>query len=464
MNTPTILQQIVLDKRDWLAEQQTAFPLAQFQSRVVPSDRDFYAALREKRPCFILECKKASPSKGLIRADFDLDAIASVYQHYAAAISVLTDEKYFQGDFAYIQRVRAIAAQPVLCKDFIVDPYQVWLARHHQADAILLMLSVLDDATYQTLADLAHALNMGVLTETSTPAEVARAVALGAKVIGINNRNLHDLSVDVARTPPLAAAIPDDRLVISESGIHDHRQVHQLQAHAHGFLIGSSLMGSADLNHAVRRVIFGENKVCGLTRAADVAAAYDAGALYGGLIFAENSPRRVSLEQAQALVQAAPLAFVGVFQNQSVDHIADIARALNLFAVQLHGDEDAAFIDALRGKLPPACHIWRAVGVDTDAAQPITLPDHPHIERYVLDSRRGAQQGGTGTAFDWTHIPHDRKARIMLAGGINADNIDHALAQNCLGLDLNSGAESAPGIKDHGKLATLFRTIHKDAP
>ena len=177
-NQPTILQKIVQDKARWVEQKEQAFPLSQFRHQLTQSDRSFYQALAKGShdlPAYILECKKASPSKGLIRADFDLDAIAQVYKHYASAISVLTDEQYFQGDFAYISQVRQQVEQPVLCKDFMISPYQVYLARFHQADAILLMLSVVDDDTYRELSELAHSLGMGVLTETSNEAEFERA-------------------------------------------------------------------------------------------------------------------------------------------------------------------------------------------------------------------------------------------------------------------------------------------------
>lgn len=459
---PTILQKIVMDKIEWVKQKKAEFPLERFKQNVTKSDRSFYTALAKgthQRPAFILECKKASPSKGLIRAEFNLPEIANVYKNYASAISVLTDEKYFQGDFRYIKQVRDIVTQPVLCKDFMVDEYQVYLARYHQADAILLMLSVVDDETYKTLAALAHDLGMGVLTETSNQQELERAVALGAKVIGINNRDLHDLSVDLGRTPPLANQIPSDRIIISESGIYHHRQVRQLKPYVQGFLIGSSLMGSEDLNNAVRAVILGENKVCGLTRPQDVTAAYLNGALYGGLIFAEKSPRQLSLRQAQELVTQAPLRFVGIFQNQSIDFIVKTANQLNLFAVQLHGSEDNDFITALRHQLPDSCQIWKVVSVDIESKSAVEINDVSQISRYIFDSKSGNQQGGTGTAFDWSQIPTELKEKIILAGGINLENIDLALAQNCLGVDINSGAESLAGVKSHEKLTALFAKI-----
>ena len=331
-NQPTILQKIVQDKAIWVENKQKELPLEQILPHITPSDRHFYTELAKgshNQPAYILECKKASPSKGLIRAEFDLDAIANVYKHYASAISVLTDEQYFQGDFRYINQVKQQTMQPILCKDFMISTYQVYLARYFNADAILLMLSVVDDATYTELVNLAHSLGMGVLTETSTEEEFERALTLEAKIIGVNNRDLHTLTIDMNRIVRLVEKyrdrIPADIRLVSESGVYSHSQVQQIQPYAHAFLIGSSLMGSADLNNAVRAIIFGENKVCGLTRPQDVKAVYELGGLYGGLIFAEGSPRQLSLRQAQELVVNAPLRYVGVFQNQAVDFVPSVA-------------------------------------------------------------------------------------------------------------------------------------------
>lgn len=462
-DTPTILKQIIADKRAWIANKQAEFPLERFQAEIVPSERDFYTALQtgiagKHSPAYILECKKASPSKGLIRADFSPTQIANIYKHYASAISVLTDEKYFQGSFDYIKQVREIAHQPILCKDFIVSPYQVYLARYHQADAILLMLSVLTDEEYRQLAELAHDLGMGVLTESATEDEVQRAIDLNAKVIGINNRNLHDLSVDINRTAQLAQPIPSDRIIISESGIKNHQHIKQIQPYANGFLIGSSLMAEDDLNAAVRRVVFGENKVCGLTRTDDAKSAYGVGAYFGGLIFAEKSKRKLTLEQAKQIVNSAPLKFVAVFQNQSIEQICDVAESLNLFAVQLHGDEDNAFVNQLREKLAKPVQIWKAISVDIEQTEFI-VPDFPQVDRFVIDSKVGGQQGGTGKTFDWSLVHADIKAKSMLAGGLNLENISDANAQGFIGLDINSGVESSVGVKDKNKLKEMFARI-----
>ncbi|EOD53275.1 bifunctional indole-3-glycerol-phosphate synthase TrpC/phosphoribosylanthranilate isomerase TrpF, partial [Aeromonas molluscorum] len=318
----TILGKIVAAKQEWVAARKLAQPLASFQGALLPSDRDFEGELRAGGTRFILECKKASPSKGLIRDDFSPEAIADIYGKYATAISVLTDEKFFQGDFAFLPRVRARVSQPVLCKDFMIDPYQVYLARHYQADAILLMLSVLTDEGYRTLFKVAKALGLGVLTEVSNEEELDRALALGSPVIGINNRDLRDMSVSLNRTRQLAAQIPADRVVISESGIQDRSQVADLRHHAKGFLVGSSLMSESDLEGAVRKLTLGQNKVCGLTKPEDAAAAHQAGAVFGGLIFVAKSPRYVDIPSARTVMAGAPLAYVGVFRNAGINTIA----------------------------------------------------------------------------------------------------------------------------------------------
>ena len=466
IDSATVLQKIVLDKAQWVKAKETEFPLSQFKQNVQKSDRSFYSALAKgthQKPAYILECKKASPSKGLIRAEFNLEDIANVYKHYASAVSVLTDEKYFQGNFEFLPLVRAIVSQPVLCKDFMISEYQVYLARYYQADAILLMLSVVNDETYRVLADLAHSLGMGVLTETSNEEEFERALALGAKIIGVNNRNLHDLTVDLNRvvelTEKYADRIPTDIRIISESGIYNHKQIRQLQKVAHGFLIGSSLMGNQDLNNAVRSVIFGENKVCGLTRAQDVKIVYENGAVYGGLIFVEHSKRCVSLRQAQELVTAARLRFVGVFQNQEIDFIVKIANQLQLYAVQLHGVETAAFITTLRQQLPENTQIWKAISVNTETQSAVDFTDDLNVDRYIFDSQTANQQGGTGKTFDWSLIPENLKHKIILAGGISPNNVEEAIQQNCLGLDLNSGVESSAGVKDQEKVRLVFEKI-----
>lgn len=451
MQQETVLHKIVRDKAVWIAARKEQQPLASFQNDIEPSQRNFYDALRGTKTVFILECKKASPSKGTIRDNFNPVEIASVYKDYASAISVLTDEKYFQGSFDFLPLVSKTVTQPVLCKDFIIDPYQIHLARFYQADAILLMLSVLDDEQYVQLAAVAHSLSMGILTEASNEEELERAVQLKAKVIGINNRNLRDLSIDLDRTRQLAPRVTHGVTVISESGINSYAQIRELGRFANGFLIGSALMSETDLTAAVRRVMLGDNKVCGLTRQQDAAVAYSEGAVYGGLIFVPTSPRYVTLEQASIVQSGAPLKYVGVFRDEPVDNVVKIAEALKLHVIQLHGDEDQAYIDVLRAALPQRCQIWKALSVK----ESMPALDLNQVDRYVLDNGKG----GTGQSFDWSKLAGQDLSNVLLAGGLRADNIVDAAQLGCAGLDFNSGVEREPGIKDADKITAVFQTL-----
>lgn len=447
----TVLKKIVTDKAIWVAARKEQQPLSSFKDKIVPSERSFYDALQGPNTAFILECKKASPSKGTIRDDFDPAKIAAVYRDYASAISVLTDEKYFQGSFDFLPIVSNIVTQPVLCKDFIIDAYQIYLARYYQADACLLMLSVLDDETYRHLADVADSLHMGVLTEVSNEDELERAIALGAKVVGINNRDLRDLSISLDRTRQLAPRLPAGVTVISESGINSYEQIRELSEYAQGFLVGSALMSEQNLTAAVRRLLLGANKVCGLTRPEDAQQAYQSGALYGGLIFVEHSPRCVSVPQAVKVIAAAPLSYVGVFRDAPPTEVANIAAACSLYAVQLHGSEDQDYINRLRQALPPGVEIWKALSVAQN------LPDRSleHVSRYVLDNA----QGGSGQTFDWQLLAGQPLDNVLLAGGLSSENCAQAAKLGCYGLDFNSGVEQAPGIKDADKLAAVFQTL-----
>lgn len=474
LSEKNILEKIVDDKRIEIDALKLVKPLASFINTLTPTKKDMYAALTRtaEKPYagFILECKKASPSKGLIRPDFNVKTICQTYDKYAAAISVLTDEKYFQGNFDYLKTVTETVSCPVLNKDFFIDTYQVHLARHYGADAILLMLSVLSDEEYLELAAVAQSYNLSILTEISTEQERDRAVALKAKMIGINNRNLRDLSTDITRTFDFAPTLPDDCIIISESGIYSNAQVRELAPAVDGFLVGSSLMAPdnnpyQDIDLACRKLIFGNHKVCGLTSAKDADFAANAGARFGGLIFAEKSPRCITAKQAQAIVTEtkARLEYVGVFVNHKRTEIVDLVKQLSLSAVQLHGDEDNAYIEALHTQLTENncghCQIWQASSVSN------AMPDLSEITSIVKHHVLDGKNPGSGQAFDWRMLTDSQQdlTSCLLAGGLNNENINAALSQlsdlDLFGLDINSGVETKPGIKSQDKLQQIFAQI-----
>lgn len=449
----SILDEIVTTRRSSVKEYLAELDIAAIEQQLMPSQRSLYRALAQPRASFILECKKASPSKGLIRPDFNPVSLAQTYSRYADAISVLTEPDYFQGDYRYLAAVAAAVPQPVLCKDFIVMPEQVLLARHFGADAILLMLSVLSDSDYQQLAAVAEQLQLDVLTEVATDAELERALQLNAKIIGINNRNLHDLSIDAQRSITMSQRIPSGVLIVAESGYSNHRQVKEAASYVDGFLIGSALSQQDNVDQACRELIYGKHKVCGLTEPGDATVVRAAGAAFGGLIFVEHSPRYVSKQQAQAIVAAEPhLNFVGVFADQPLQQVVDIASTLNLAVVQLHGQEDIDYISELRKALP-AVRIWKAIGVD----EPLILPQL-EVDAFLLDNRFG----GSGQPFDWSLLNDLSAAQLeqcILAGGLSLENVKAAQATGIQQLDVNSGVEYAKGRKDAGKILKFFKHI-----
>ncbi|NJL00507.1 MAG: indole-3-glycerol phosphate synthase TrpC [Spirulinaceae cyanobacterium RM2_2_10] len=258
-----ILEQIVWHKELEVAKAREQVSLLELRKRVqsAPPARDFCAALRasSRQPALIAEVKKASPSKGVIRADFDPVAIAQTYQAAGAAcISVLTDTEFFQGSFANLAAVRQAVTLPLLCKEFIIYPYQIYQARSHGADAILLIAAILSDQDLQYFSKIIRSLGMTPLVEVHNRAELERVLALpDLRLIGINNRNLEDFSVDLNTTRDLLALKPSlwgdrDLLVVSESGLHTAADVQFVQsAGAAAVLVGESLLKQADPGVAI---------------------------------------------------------------------------------------------------------------------------------------------------------------------------------------------------------------------
>jgi len=453
-----ILDEIIAHKRAELQQ------VPRVNSPLQPSDRSLAASLSARHTGFIMECKKASPSRGTIRADFDPATIATSYAPFADGISVLIDRRYFSGDPAYLTVVSQTAPQPVLCKEFIVDPNQIRAARSLGADAVLLMLSVLGDADYRQCAAVARELAMDILTEVHTEDEMTRAIDLGARIIGINNRNLKNLEIDLTTTERLAPMVPADRLLISESGIRHHRDVKRLAPWVNGFLVGSSLMSQSNLDAAVRRLVFGEVKVCGLTRIKDAQSAWTHGATWGGMIFFPKSPRYLSPQDAGTLVAGSPqLNWVGVFVNEPLKQVAELANRLNLAGVQLHGTESPEDIARLRSMLVSDCEIWTRWSPSTHAAPPPATPPDG-ADRIICDTHSPTSWGGTGQAFDWSLIESvvDR-SHLILAGGLNAENAAVATELGCGLLDISSALESSPGVKDPKKISAFFEALRGTA-
>src|SRR5712671_2858270 len=255
----TVLDRIVEARRAAIAHRKKSVPETALRFGVkhgLPV-RDFAAALGRDSLNVIAELKKASPSRGLIRADFDPEALAkSLEGAGAAAISVLTEEEFFQGELKHMRDARAAISLPVLRKDFIVDPWQVWEARATNADSFLLIVAALDDARLAELLALGRELGMEPLVEVHTREELTRALAVGARNLGVNNRNLRTLEVRVETSHELIEAIPEECIAVCESGLRTHEDLTRLRAAGFdAFLIGEQLMAQPDPAAALRTLL-----------------------------------------------------------------------------------------------------------------------------------------------------------------------------------------------------------------
>ncbi len=448
----------------------------------------FERALAAPGRRMILEIKAASPSEGLMKGEIDLAAYAAVYGRFADAISVLTEPTYFGGSFERLADLRRRTSLPLLAKDFFVAESQVLAAARAGADAILLMLSVLSDAGYRKLADLAQTLELEILTEADTAADLERARRLGARVVGVNNRNLRTLDVDRRRVLELAAGAPEDAVLVAESGYRTLKDVNAASGVSRigAFLCGSALSKAPELSQGVRELLFGRSKVCGIARVEDAVAAVKAGATTVGIILAARSKRRVAPEKAPAFAAAVREACQMAGLPVEVTAVADAAElsgetleavaAMKADVLQIHGDAanfTAAFFAALGEKLSgvkfaPVIGLPAKAG-ESDASRVAATAEHLKalfdaglIDRVVADHAAG----GTGSGFDPALLSALSAApRVMMAGGLSAAKAPAALAAarnarlDLLGLDFNSGVEDAPGVKSARRIGDAFAAI-----
>ncbi|MEO5578875.1 MAG: bifunctional indole-3-glycerol-phosphate synthase TrpC/phosphoribosylanthranilate isomerase TrpF [Sphingomicrobium sp.] len=422
------LGEIIAHKRFEVAERLASADL----STARPTTRCLVAAMGQPGARFIFEYKRRSPSEGMLSDALEPAAVARAYTGVADGMSVLTDSRFFGGSLADLAAARTVFDGPILAKDFIVDVRQVAEARIAGADAVLAILSVLDDSEASAVMAEAARLGMDVLVEVHDEPEMRRAVALGARLIGINNRDLKTFRTDLAVTERLAG-MAGDALVISESGIATRADIDRLAPHVDGFLIGSAPMRSGDPHGEARALAFGRVKLCGLRTAADLDAA--APAAFAGLVFVPGTPRDVTLDAALNAIEGARNAppLVAVFRHQTTDIISE----LPLKAIQLHN----ASYDA---RSVTGVETWRAESPGDEVQK---------ADRIVFDSG----QGGTGQTFDWSMIQaRPELSRALLAGGIGSHNALAAQRLGAFAIDIGSAMDEIPGVKSHEKIAALF--------
>ena len=449
----------------------------------LPADTGFpfEAALRQQDFNFICEVKKASPSKGIIAEHFPYLDIAKEYEVAgAAAISVLTEPDFFKGDKKYLQEIASTVKIPVLRKDFIIDEYQIYQAKVWGASAILLICACLDVPTLTKFRELADSLGLSSLVEAHDEHEVQMAIDCGARIIGVNNRNLKDFTVDVQNSVRLRNLVQDDVIFVSESGLETPEDIQVLRDNN----IGVALMGETFMRspNKVEKLayLYGSTyytpkvKMCGISKVETIPAVVEAKPDYMGLVFAP-SKRQVTVDQAKTLVEELHKQYatrynsgaeqstndeiktVGVFVNETLDNLITIAKEVNLDVVQLHGDEDEAFIQSLKERTN--VEVWKAVQIRS-AVDAETWIDSS-ADMLLFDAYHKDERGGTGEVFDWSCLDEFERP-FMLAGGIDSTNVARAIRTvRPYGIDISSGIET-DGVKDDEKIkafTNIVRTI-----
>ena len=446
----------------------------------LPSDTGFpfEAALRQQDFNFICEVKKASPSKGIIAEHFPYLDIAKEYEVAgAAAISVLTEPDFFKGDKKYLQEIASTVKIPVLRKDFIIDEYQIYQAKVWGASAILLICACLDVPTLTKFRELADSLGLSSLVEAHDENEVQMAIDCGARIIGVNNRNLKDFTVDVQNSVRLRNLVQDDVIFVSESGLETPEDIQVLRDNN----IGVALMGETFMRspNKVEKLayLYGPTyytpkvKMCGISKVETIPAVVEAKPDYMGLVFAP-SKRQVTVDQAKTLVEELHRGYaqkygsdtehdkndtiktVGVFVNETVDNLVTIANEANLDAVQLHGDEDEAFIQSLKERTN--VEVWKAIQIRTAADTEKWIDSS--ADMLLFDAYHKDERGGTGEVFDWSSLDAFERP-FMLAGGIDSTNVARAIRTvRPYGIDISSGIETN-GMKDDKKITAFTKIV-----
>ena len=439
----------------------------------LPSDTGFpfEAALRQQDFNFICEVKKASPSKGIIAEHFPYLDIAKEYEVAgAAAISVLTEPDFFKGDKKYLQEIASTVKIPVLRKDFIIDEYQIYQAKVWGASAILLICACLDVPTLTKFRELADSLGLSSLVEAHDEAEVQMAIDCGARIIGVNNRNLKDFTVDVQNSVRLRNLVQDDVIFVSESGLETPEDIQVLRNNN----IGVALMGETFMRspNKVEKLAYlycptyymPKVKMCGISKVETIPAIIDAKPDYMGLVFAP-SKRQVTVDQAKTLVEelhkqyavrynSKTIKTVGVFVNETIENLLKIAEEVKLDVIQLHGDEDESFIQILKEQ--SNVEVWKAVQVRSAADAEKWIDSS--ADMLLFDAYHKDERGGTGEVFDWSSLDEFERP-FMLAGGIDSTNVARAIRTvRPYGLDISSGIETE-GVKDNEKMKAFTNTV-----
>jgi indole-3-glycerol phosphate synthase/phosphoribosylanthranilate isomerase/anthranilate synthase/indole-3-glycerol phosphate synthase/phosphoribosylanthranilate isomerase len=468
------LQRIVEQTRLDLAKRKQSCSLEEMQRLAIeqPLPRDMLQAFEPRTHIHLIaEIKRASPSKGLLAPHLNPIDLARVYEkNGAAVISVLTEPHFFLGAPEYLTAIKETVHIPVLRKDFIVDDYQVYEARAWGADGILLICALLDDEQLRHLHQTASSLHMHCLVEVHSREEAQRAINAGAVIIGVNSRDLVTFEMNPYLIGELRQLIPNDRMIVAESGIHSAADARRLARYdVQAMLVGESLVVSHDIPTQMQQLLHAANesvqiKICGLRTPEHINAAIEAGADMLGFIFHEPSHRYIEPRQVRKILAESQCFMqppngekrpdlVGVFVNKDADYINEVADQIGLQFVQLHGNQAPDFYQHIRRP------IIQAFPLDDQTDLEHIKSYRDKVWRILLDTPT-PDWGGSGKTHNWelAHVVAQSQP-IILAGGLTPENVSAAIEQvNPWGVDVSSGVETNK-VKDMQKIRAFIERV-----
>jgi len=456
-----ILDEIAAYAKIRVKESQKIIPTAIMKKMAFSlpkGDFEFEKALKKPGISFICECKKASPSKGLIAPDFPYIEIAKEYEAAGAdCISVLTEPKWFLGSERYLSEISEAVTIPIIRKDFTVDPYMIYEAKVIGASAILLICAILSEEEIKEYIAIADSLGLSQIVEAHDEAEIEMAVRAGARIIGVNNRNLKDFTVDTNNSRRLRQLVPEGVIFVSESGVKTAEDIENIrEMGADAALVGETLMRAKDKRQKLNELKGLPNiKMCGVSRAEDIAVINELKPEFTGFVFYPKSIRNVSREQAaelKKLLNPATKA-VGVFVDKDIDFVAGLVNDGIIDMVQLHGNESDEYIAELREKTHEGLEIIKVFKVD--GPEKLEAAEKSTADMIMFDPGLGY-----GNTFNWECLKNFPR-KYILAGGLNPENVAEAVKTlKPYGVDVSSGIES-DGKKDPDKMAAFYKAARE---
>ncbi|MEK6957530.1 MAG: hypothetical protein AABW99_00925 [archaeon] len=453
------LEKVRKEKLAEVRHRKKSFPVTRMKIR--KASHSFLKALGKKWEMKLIgEFKKSSPSRGSINKSASLAEFMRLYDEYADAISILTEEKHFSGSLDFLKGARRFTKKPLLRKDFIVDAYQIFEARHYGADAILLIANILTEKQIGEFIEVADSLGMDCLVECDSFSGLKKILRTNAKIIGINNRNLATLREDFAVTARLAKKIPKGRrnkiVLVSESAINSRRQVDSLKGIADAILVGTAIM-SFPVPRVKLKELSGKTlvKICGITSEKDAMDAVKLGADLIGLNFYPKSPRFVSIGLAKKIAHRVKgkALVAGVFVNEGKNKVRKIAKRVGLDLAQFSGNEKPSEINGIG--LP----VIKAVHVEDKGS--IAKAKSFRADFIMLDAPSKGLFGGTGTQINEKFLQNVKinSTKLIFSGGLNAGNVKRIIKEfNPVIVDVCSATEARPGVKNYAKMREFIQS------